>query len=224
MPVNHGARACIIIPGTVRPNQPMDPMMKNLFFALFLFMPWLATAQQAEPTESNPFEKELPTVIIHTSKGDIKVELYEDQAPITVENFLAYARKGHYDGTIFHRVIPGFMIQGGGFTPDHQPRPNEPPIENEADNGLANKRGTLAMARTNEPHSATSQFFINVTDNAALDHRGKQSGRTWGYAVFGQVTEGIEVVDEIRFVETETRGPHQDVPIEPIVIESVEIL
>jgi len=198
--------------------------MAKLIASLLICMPLMATAQQSAPTPSNPFEKELPTVIIHTSKGDIKVELYEDQAPVTVENFLNYVRKGHYSETIFHRVIPGFMIQGGGLTAELEGKPTDPPIENEADNGLANERGTLAMARTNEPHSATAQFFINVVDNPALDHRGKQSGRTWGYAVFGRVVEGMDVVDEIRFVETEARGPHQDVPVEPIIIESVEIL
>jgi peptidyl-prolyl cis-trans isomerase B (cyclophilin B) len=187
-------------------------------------MPLLASAQQAEPTPTNPFEKELPTVIFHTSHGDIKVELYEDQAPVTVKNFLDYARKGHYDGTIFHRVIPGFMIQGGGFDAELVQKPTDPPIKNEADNGLSNERGTLAMARTNDPDSATSQFFINVVDNPALDHRGKQSGRTWGYAVFGRVIEGMDVVDEIRFMPTESRGPHQDVPAEPVIIERAEIL
>ncbi|MDT8448819.1 MAG: peptidylprolyl isomerase [Wenzhouxiangellaceae bacterium] len=163
-------------------------------------------------------------MIIHTSRGDIKVELFDDQAPISVENFLDYARKGHYDGTIFHRVISDFMIQGGGFDVDLNQRPTGEPIRNEADNGLSNQRGTLAMARTNDPHSATAQFFINVVDNPMLDHRGKQSGRTWGYAVFGRVIDGMDVVGEIRFTETETRGPHQNLPIEPVVIESVEIL
>jgi len=199
--------------------------MKSLFISLFLLMPWLLAAQEAAQTTSNPFEKEMPRVILHTSKGNITVELYQDQAPVSVENFLSYARQGFYDGTIFHRVIPGFMIQGGGFTRDLQPKSNDKPIRNEADNGLSNQRGSIAMARTNDPHSATSQFFINVVDNSAsLDHRGKQSGRTWGYAVFGQVVEGMEVVDEIRFVATEVRGPHQDVPVEPVVIERVEIL
>lgn len=198
--------------------------MKHLFLSLFLLLPTLAGAQPAESTPPNPFEKELPTVIIHTSQGDIKIELYEDQAPVSVKNFLDYARTGYYDGTIFHRVIPGFMIQGGGFDAELTPKPTEAPIKNEADNGLSNERGTLAMARTNDPDSATAQFFINVVDNPALDHRGKQSGRTWGYAVFGRVIEGMEVVDEIRFVPTEARGPHQDVPVEPVVIERVEIL
>lgn len=199
--------------------------MKKLFFFLLLVTPWLLTAQQPEESSSNPFEKQMPSVIIHTSKGEIAVELYEDQAPITVENFLDYAREGYYEGTIFHRVISGFMIQGGGFTQDLERRPTGDAIQNEADNGLSNQRGTLAMARTNDPHSATSQFFINVTDNSSsLDHRGKQSGRTWGYAVFGEVTDGMDVVDKIRFVQTEVSGPHQDLPVEPIVIESVEIL
>lgn len=198
--------------------------MKHMILSLFMFLPALASAQQAESTPSNPFEKEMPTVVIHTSQGDIKVELYEDQAPVTVKNFLDYAAKGHYDGTIFHRVLPGFMIQGGGFDADLEQKPTDAPIKNEADNGMSNERGTIAMARTNDPDSATSQFFINVVDNTALDHRGKQSGRTWGYAVFGRVTEGMDVVDEIRFVPTEARGPHQDVPVEPVVIERVEIL
>lgn len=198
--------------------------MKFSILTFLVLAPWLAIAQQAEPTPSNPFEKQMPSVIIHTSQGDIKLELYEDQAPVTVENFLDYARKGHYDGTIFHRVIPGFMIQGGGFDAELEQKPTDAPIKNEADNGMANARGTIAMARTNDPDSATAQFFINVVDNPSLDHRGKQSGRTWGYAVFGRVTEGMDVVDEIRFVPTEARGPHQDLPVEPVVIESVEIL
>lgn len=199
--------------------------MKKLFLSLLLAAPWLLAAQQPEQTSSNPFEKEMPSVIIHTSEGDITVELYEDQAPITVENFLDYARNGFYEGTVFHRVISGFMIQGGGFTRDLERKPTGDAIKNEADNGLSNQRGTLAMARTGDPHSATAQFFINVTDNSSsLDHRGKQSGGTWGYAVFGEVTEGMDVVDKIRFVQTEARGPHQDVPVEPVVIESIEIL
>lgn len=199
--------------------------MKSLFIASFLLMSTLVAGQQPEQTISNPFEQEMPRVILHTSQGDITLELYEDQAPVTVENFLSYARKGHYDGTIFHRVIPGFMIQGGGYTPELEPKPTDAPIQNEADSGLSNQRGSIAMARANQPHSATAQFFINVVDNStSLDHRGKQSGRTWGYTVFGQVIEGMDVVDEIRFIPTEARGPHQDVPIEPVVIESVEIL
>ncbi len=197
--------------------------MRTLLF-LLMSVPTLVTAQLAEPTEiPNPFAKERPQVILHTSKGPITIELFADEAPKSVENFLAYARDGHYDGTIFHRVIPNFMIQGGGFDADMNQKTTRAPITNEADNGLTNTRGTLAMARTSDPHSATAQFFINVTDNDFLNHRGPQSGRTWGYAVFGRVTEGLEVVDEIRQVETTSRGMHQDVPVEPVVIERVEL-
>ena len=195
----------------------------NAVLSALLLCAWSAMAPAQETATENPFEKELPTVIIHTSKGPITVELFEEDAPKSVENFLAYARSGHYDGTIFHRVIPGFMIQGGGYDADLEQKPTRDPIENEADNGLSNRRGTLAMARTNDPHSATSQFFINVVDNPALDHRGKQSGRTWGYAVFGQVVDGMEVVDAIRNVETESRGYMRDVPVETVTIERVEV-
>ena len=183
-----------------------------------------AAAQSDPDTAPNPFEKELPRVVVQTSAGAITVELYADQAPETVENFLAYVRDDFYDGTVFHRVIADFMIQGGGFDAELARRETGDPITNEADNGLSNERGTVAMARTNMPHSATAQFFINVVDNPALDHRGKVSGRTWGYAVFGRVVEGMDVVDEIRYVETEPRGPHRNVPVEPVVIEDVEIL
>lgn len=165
-----------------------------------------------------------PTAVIHTSKGDIRVELYADQAPLTVDNFVDYAKSGFYDGTIFHRVISHFMIQGGGFTPDMQKKPTGEPIRNEATNGLSNKRGTVAMARTNDPDSATAQFFINVQDNMNLDHTGVDSPRTWGYAVFAKVTEGMDVVDEIRFVQTSSQPPFSDVPVEPVVIENVEII
>ena len=163
-----------------------------------------------------------PVVVIHTSLGDIRVELFEQQAPGTVANFLQYARDGHYDGTVFHRVISHFMIQGGGFTPDMQLKPTREPIRNEANNGLSNQRGTIAMARTPDPHSATSQFFINTQDNPNLDFTGEESSRGWGYTVFGRVVDGMDVVDEIRFVETGPRPPHQDVPVEPVVIERVE--
>lgn len=180
-------------------------------------------AAQDESASENPFMKERPTVIVHTSMGPITIELYEDEAPISVENFLEYARSGHYDGTIFHRVIRNFMIQGGGFDPEFEQKPTRDPITNEADNGLTNKRGSVAMARTGMPHSASAQFFINTVDNPSLDHRGTQSGRTWGYAVFGQVTEGMDVVDAIRAVETTSRPPYSDVPVEPVIIERVEI-
>jgi cyclophilin family peptidyl-prolyl cis-trans isomerase len=164
-----------------------------------------------------------PQVTLHTDRGAIRIELYAQQAPKTVENFLAYARAGFYDGTVFHRVISHFMIQGGGFTADLERKPTREPIPNEADNGLKNLRGTVAMARTNDPDSATSQFFINVEANPALDHTGKQNPRAWGYAVFGAVVDGMSVVDDIRFVETGRVKGMSDVPLEPVVIESVEV-
>jgi peptidyl-prolyl cis-trans isomerase B (cyclophilin B) len=162
-------------------------------------------------------------VLLSTSHGDIILELDQEKAPISSENFLAYAADGHFDGTIFHRVIPGFMIQGGGFTADMRQKSTKAPIANEADNGLKNGRGTIAMARTSDPHSATSQFFINLTDNAFLDHKGK-TPQGWGYAVFGEVVEGMEVVDAIARVATGTSGPHSDVPKEPVVMERVSLV
>jgi len=165
-----------------------------------------------------------PAAIIHTSMGDIQIELYRAQAPESVENFINYANSGFYDGTIFHRVISHFMIQGGGFTPDMQKKTTGEPIRNEANNGLSNTRGTLAMARTNNPHSASSQFFINVQDNVNLNHVSENNSREWGYAVFGRVTAGMNVVDDIRFVQTTTRPPFSDVPVEPVTIDSVEMI
>lgn len=159
---------------------------------------------------------------IKTSKGEIKAELYPDKAPQTVENFLRYANEGFYDGTIFHRVIDGFMIQGGGMEPGMREKPTHPPIKNEADNGLKNERGTLAMARTPDPDSATSQFFINVSDNDFLNFRAPTLDG-WGYCVFGRVVEGMDVVDAIKATPTTTQGFHQDVPREDIVIEKVEV-
>ena len=165
---------------------------------------------------------ENPTVVLHTSLGEIEIQLDAKKAPETVSNFLAYVRSGFYNGAIFHRVIPGFMVQGGGFDPDmNKKEPNEP-ITNEADNGLKNVSGSIAMARTSAPHSATSQFFINVADNDNLDHT-KKSGRGWGYAVFGQVTKGMEVVKKIESVPTVTRRPYRNVPRETVVISKVEI-
>jgi cyclophilin family peptidyl-prolyl cis-trans isomerase len=189
---------------------------------VFLLLPLVTEADETEPSTAaeNP---EYPQVILQTNYGVITAELFPDKAPLSVENFLAYARAGHYDGTLFHRVIPNFMIQGGGFDTDFEQKPTREPIENEADNGLENLRGTLAMARTNDPHSATAQFFINVTDNSFLNHRGTQSGRTWGYAVFGRVVDGMDVVDAIRDVPTGRQGFHRDVPTEPVIIERVEL-
>jgi cyclophilin family peptidyl-prolyl cis-trans isomerase len=162
-----------------------------------------------------------PTVLIKTSLGDIKVELDAERAPGTVKNFLAYVDSGFYNGTIFHRVISNFMIQGGGFTADMHQKPTNAPIKNEAGNGLSNVRGTIAMARTNIVDSATAQFFINVKDNLFLDHR-DETARGFGYAVFGKVIAGMDVVDKIRMVKTGTKGMYNDVPLEAVVINSVE--
>ena len=164
-----------------------------------------------------------PMVEFDTTKGKMIIELYPDKAPVTVKNFLAYVDAGFYDDTIFHRVIPNFMIQGGGFTADMKQKPTNAPIKNEADNGLENLRGTLAMARTPDPDSATGQFFINSVDNDFLNFKSK-TPQGWGYAVFGKVVEGLEVVDAISAVETGNRAGHGDVPIEPIVVNSAKRL
>ena len=160
---------------------------------------------------------------IETSMGTITVELDDAKAPITVKNFIDYAQAGHYDGTIFHRVIDGFMIQGGGFTKDMNQKETRAPIKNEAANGLKNARGTIAMARTMIVDSATSQFFINLVDNEFLDYRGPDP-RMFGYAVFGKVTDGMEVVDRIAKVKTGFAGPHQNVPEEPVIIRKVHLV
>ena len=168
-------------------------------------------------------ETSMTQVTIKTSVGDIHLELDGEKAPITVENFVAIAKSGYYDGTIFHRVINGFMVQGGGLNADMSNKSSgTAPIQNEANNGLTNDRGTVAMARTMEPHSATGQFFVNHKDNGFLNHTGENS-QGWGYAVFGKVTEGMDVVDAIADVETGSTGGHQDVPVEVITIESVTV-
>jgi peptidyl-prolyl cis-trans isomerase B (cyclophilin B) len=164
-----------------------------------------------------------PRVALETSKGRIVLELDAARAPKTVENFLAYVRSGHYDGTVFHRVIDGFMIQGGGFTADMVQKPTRAPVANEADNGLKNRRGTIAMARTGDPDSATAQFFVNLVDNTPLDFRSK-TVQGWGYTVFGHVVEGMDVVDAIAKVATGRRGPYENVPVDPVVIQKAEIL
>ena len=161
-------------------------------------------------------------VTLHTSMGDITLELDAEKAPKTVANFLQYARDGFYDGTIFHRVINNFMIQGGGMTADMAQKTTGAPVDNEANNGLKNKIGTVAMARTNDPHSATAQFFINVADNGFLDHTAPPA-QGWGYAVFGRVTAGMDVVEKIKAVATGTKGFHQDVPKETVTIERVTV-
>ena len=161
-------------------------------------------------------------ILLKTNLGDIKLELDYENAPETAKNFEQYVREGFYDGLIFHRVISNFMIQGGGFTEDMQQKPTRAPIQNEAGNGLSNKAGTIAMARTPDPHSASAQFFINVADNHFLDKERSQDG--WGYAVFGAVCDGMEVVEKIRAVATGNSGFHQDVPVEPVIIESAELI
>ncbi len=160
-------------------------------------------------------------VRLHTSLGVITLELDADKAPKTVANFLAYVKAGHYDNTVFHRVINGFMVQGGGFEPGMRQKPTQAPIENEASNGLKNDRYTVAMARTSDPHSATAQFFINVADNAFLNHSAP-TAQGWGYCVFGKVVEGRDVVDRIKSVATTRHGMHQDVPEQDVVIERAE--
>jgi peptidyl-prolyl cis-trans isomerase B (cyclophilin B) len=163
------------------------------------------------------------TVRLDTSAGSMTIELDDDKAPLTVANFLDYVKQGHYDGTVFHRVIKGFMVQGGGFEPGMKQKPTRQPIRNEANNGLKNKRYTLAMARTSDPHSASAQFFINTVDNDFLDFRA-ENAQGWGYAVFGRVVEGTEVVDAIERVKTGRKGFHDDVPLEDVRIERAVVL
>ena len=164
-----------------------------------------------------------PVVELDTNMGAIVIELNEEKAPKTVENFLNYVKSGHYDGTIFHRIIDGFMIQGGGMDAEMNEKATNAPVENEADNGLKNDKGTIAMARTQDPHSATSQFFINVKDNDFLNHSGKNM-QGWGYTVFGKVTSGMDVIEKMRGVPTGRFGMHADVPKEPVVIKSATII
>jgi cyclophilin family peptidyl-prolyl cis-trans isomerase len=187
--------------------------------ALVLTFAGLTGSNQAQETPTVSEAKPI-NVTIETSKGTIEIELNAAKAPISVANFVSYAKKGFYDGLIFHRVIPGFMVQGGGFTPDMQQKQPSAPISNEAKNGLKNDRGTLAMARTGDPNSATSQFFINVKDNASLDY---PSPDGYGYAVFGKVTKGMDIVDAIVAVPTTRKGPHGDVPVDPITITSTKV-
>lgn len=187
------------------------------------------TTQTSSTNANNPTDvtsktkettmSDMPVVQLNTSMGEIVIELNDEKAPKTVENFVSYVKSGHYDGTIFHRVIPDFMVQGGGMDADMNEKSTNAPIENEADNGLKNEEGTIAMARTQDPHSATSQFFINVKNNAFLNHSGKNM-QGWGYTVFGKVTSGMDVVKKIESVPTGRYGMHADVPKEPVIIES----
>ena len=187
-------------------------MYRRILFTLFLLFPLTVLAQGKKPV-----------VKLETSLGDILIELNADKAPKTVENFLQYVNSGYYDGTIFHRVISNFMIQGGGFTEDFQKKPTRAPVINEADNGLKNYRGSLAMARTSDPQSATAQFFINVVDNQFLDYR-SPTARGWGYAVFGNVIDGMAIVDKIRNTATGPGGPFpKDVPQSAVIIKKASL-
>jgi peptidyl-prolyl cis-trans isomerase B (cyclophilin B) len=186
--------------------------MKRAIISLLIF---LLTALAIAPSVF----AENPKVALNTSKGRIVLELYADKAPQTVKNFLAYVDAKYYDGTIFHRVIPNFMIQGGGFTAEMKRKTTRSPIKNEADRGIQNDRGTIAMARTNDPHSATAQFFINSKDNGFLNHKSKTT-QGWGYTAFGRVVEGMKTVDAISAVKTTQRGPYRDVPAEAVIINS----
>lgn len=211
-------------------------MLKQFLCVIALLAPLtFATAQQpAKKAEAQPKPANAeiaapannPKVLLHTSMGDITVELYPDKAPKTVENFLQYVREGFYDGTVFHRVIGNFMIQGGGMTKDLVEKRKHAPIRNEANNGVSNLRGTIAMARTADPNSASAQFFINTVDNKRLDYMADANGTvSWGYCAFGKVVDGLDTVDKIKAVETGPQGPFpSDVPKTPIVIEKATLL
>lgn len=205
----------------------MNPFARTfgLFFAAVLVLNPGSTAQAAPSTslQGKSAMSTSPRVKLQTNFGDIVIELNQEKAPKTVENFLRYTNEGFYDGTIFHRVINNFMIQGGGFEAGMKQKTTHDPIENEANNGLKNDRYTLAMARTSDPHSATAQFFINVADNEFLNFTAPTSSG-WGYAVFAKVIEGTDVVDKIKVVKTGTKGFHQDVPVDDVVIEKATVV
>ena len=192
--------------------------MKRSLVCTFLIL-LAALAVGSTPAEEQA-EAVNPVVVMKTNMGEVRIELFEDKAPITVENFLSYTDAGQYDGTIFHRVMAGFMIQGGGFDENLAKKETRAPIKNEANNGLKNKDGTIAMARTPDPHSATAQFFINTSNNVALNHV-TPNQRGWGYAVFGKVISGMEVVRKIEASSTAARGVHRNLPVKAVVIESV---
>jgi len=197
--------------------------MKHLFgLILAIVVGLLPVTGYSQDNQSNAKGADMVKVTMETSKGVITLELDSEKAPVSVENFVKYARAGHYDGTVFHRVIPGFMIQGGGFDTDMKQKDTNPPIKIEADNGLKNTKGTVAMARTSDPNSATSQFFINVADNAFLDHK-SPTQQGWGYAVFGRVTDGMDVVDSIEKVKTGNNLGHENVPLMEVIIRKVTI-
>jgi len=198
-------------------GEPMKRLNSIFFLLTMLTLPFSAMAAGQTAKSANP------NVRMTTSMGIVEIALDAKQAPVTVTNFLGYVNSGFYNGTIFHRVIPGFMIQGGGMTPGMKEKPTGAKIKNEADNGLKNLTGTLAMARTSDPHSASAQFFINTVDNGFLDHRGKNP-QGWGYAVFGKVTKGMDVVKKIEAVQTGNAGMHQNVPVKDVVITKMEVI
>jgi peptidyl-prolyl cis-trans isomerase A (cyclophilin A) len=201
-------------------------MPKHLLTAILLLVAPLAVAQTVKPaaTTATP-PADSPTVVLHTSQGDITMQLFADKSPKSVANFLRYVHEGFYAGTVFHRVIPGSLIQGGLYTKELQPRRTHSPVQSEADNGLSNLRGTVAVARGADPNSGTSQFFINLVDDRRLDYVGNQSGLTWGYTVFGKVVKGMDVVDKIASLPTRGQGPFAaDVPNPPVIIESVNVV
>ncbi len=201
-------------------------MLKSLLAALLLIVPLTVLAQTAKPAPAVPTAPVAqPEVLLHTSQGDITLELYPDKAPKSVANFLQYVRDGFYDGTTLHRVIPGYLVQGGLYNRELQPKRTRPAIPSEADNGLSNLRGTIAVARGADPHSGTAQFFFNLVDNRRLDFVGNQSGLTWGFAVFGKVIKGIDVLDKIAALPTRPLGPFSgDVPNPLVVIESARVV
>ena len=208
------------------PNHTM-PMFKSLLAALFLTLPLALSAQTVAPKPKTPAPSATaaPQVLLHTSQGDITLELFPDKAPKSVANFLQYVRDGFYAGTLFHRAIPGYLVQGGLYTRELQPKRTRPAVASEADNGLSNLRGTLAVARGADPSSGTSQFFINLVDNRRLDFVGNQSGLTWGYAVFGKVIKGMDIIDKIAALPTRALGPFAgDVPNPLVVIESAHVI
>jgi peptidyl-prolyl cis-trans isomerase A (cyclophilin A) len=200
-------------------------MLKSLLATLLLVLPLTAVAQAPKTAAGPAATAPPPQVLLHTSQGDITVELYPDKAPKSVANFLQYVRDGFYDGTLIHRAIPGYLVQGGLYTRDLQPKRTRPAIPSEADNGLSNLRGTIAVARGADPNSGTAQFFFNLVDNRRLDFVGNQSGLTWGYAVFGKVVKGMDVVDKIAALPTRPLGPFaNDVPNPLVVIESARVV
>lgn len=200
------------------------PMLKSLLATLLLVLPVTLTAQTAKPTPTAT-PAPAPQVVLNTSQGDITLELYPDKSPKSVANFLQYVRDGFYDGTLMHRAIPGYLVQGGLYTRDLQPKRTRSAISSEADNGLSNLRGTVAVARGADPSSGTAQFFFNLVDNRRLDFAGNQSGLTWGYAVFGKVIKGMDVVDKIAALPTRALGPFAaDVPNPLVIIEGAHVL